>query len=98
LYHSERTAGPATVPRPVYPWYRKVFAVLLAVFCVEIGLFLLIFPWTGYWETNYFGSLMPQWHSLWDNMYVRGAVSGLGVVNLYISVLEMYRLRRFAKS
>jgi hypothetical protein len=29
-------------------------------------------------------------------MYVRGAVSGLGVVNIYISMLELYRLRRFA--
>src|SRR5205085_2785100 len=33
----------------------------------------------------------------WENMYVRGAVSGLGVVNLYISFLEIFRLRRFAR-
>jgi hypothetical protein len=71
--------------------------VLLVVFCLEIGLFLLIFPWTSYWESNYFGSLIPQWHSYWDNLYVRGAVSGLGVVNLYIFILEVYRLRRFSK-
>jgi hypothetical protein len=40
---------------------------------------------------------MPQMKSFWDNLYVRGAVSGLGVVNLYISLVEIYRLRRFAR-
>ena len=29
-------------------------------------------------------------------MYLRGAISGLGVVNLYISLIEAFRLRRFA--
>jgi len=29
-------------------------------------------------------------------MYVRGAISGLGVIDLYISILEILRLRRFA--
>jgi hypothetical protein len=33
----------------------------------------------------------------WDNLYVRGAVSGLGAVNLYISLVEIFRLRRFAR-
>jgi hypothetical protein len=29
-------------------------------------------------------------------MYVRGAISGLGVLNLYISLGEVFRLRRFS--
>jgi hypothetical protein len=29
-------------------------------------------------------------------MYVRGAISGLGMVNLYISLGEVFRLRRFS--
>jgi hypothetical protein len=82
---------------PAPRWYHKMSAVLLVAFCLGIGLFLLILPWTTYWDANYFGSLIPEWHLYWDNMYVRGAVSGLGVVNLYISMLELYRLRRFAR-
>ena len=31
------------------------------------------------------------------NTYLRGAISGLGVVNLYIAVVEAFRLRRFAR-
>ena len=78
-------------------WYHKMSAVLFITFCLEIGFFLLIFPWTEFWDSNYFSAVIPEWHQYWDNMYVRGAISGLGVVNLYISFVEMFRLRRFSK-
>jgi len=90
-------AAPIPVHKPEYRWYHKMSAVLFITFCLEVGMFLVIFPWTPYWDGNYFFALRPEWQSLWDNMYVRGAVSGLGVVNLYISLVEVFRLRRFAK-
>ena len=84
-------------PRPVYHWYHKMSAVVFVTFCLEVGLFLLIFPWTDYWDTNYFSTLIPAWSAYWGNLYVRGAISGLGMVNLYISFIEIFRLRRFAR-
>ena len=78
-------------------WYHKVSAILFITFCLEIGIFLLIFPWTEYWDANYFSGLLPAWEPYWDNMYIRGAISGLGVVNLYISFMEIFRLRRFSR-
>ena len=88
-----------SVPQPIveYRWYHKMSAVLLITFCLEVGLFLLIYPWTDAWDNNYFGALAPRLRQFWDNMYVRGGVSGLGVINLYISLAEVFRLRRFAK-
>lgn len=95
---AEGPPAPAgTLPPRGYRWYHKMSAILLVTFCIEIGLFLLIFPWTDYWETNYFAQLVPRWHVYWYNSYVRGAVSGLGGLNLYISLIEIFRLRRFAK-
>jgi hypothetical protein len=88
---------PPPVERIEYRWHHKMAAVLLITFCLEIGLFLLIFPWTEYWDSNYFVMLAQHGRQYWDNMYVRGAVSGLGVINLYISLVEVFRLRRFAK-
>ncbi len=82
---------------PHYTWYHKLSAVIFITFCLEIGLFLLIFPWTDYWSVNFFSTAVPVWAPYWDNMYLRGAVSGLGVVNLYISLIEIFRLRRFAR-
>ena len=93
----EITPGPVPVEAPEYRWYHKMSAVLFITFCLEIGFFLLVFPWTEAWENNYFSSFIPEWHRWWENMYVRGAVSGIGVVNLYISFIEMFRLKRFAR-
>jgi hypothetical protein len=91
------TQRPVPVTPPVYHWYHKMSAVVFITFCLEIGLFLLIFPWTEYWDGNYFSGLFPQMRDYWNNMYIRGAVSGLGVVNLCISFAEILRLRRFAR-
>jgi hypothetical protein len=82
---------------PIYHWYQKVSAVVFITFCLEIGLYLLIVPWTEFWDGNYFSGLWPHMKTYWDNLYVRGAVSGLGAVNLYISLFEIFRLRRFAR-
>jgi hypothetical protein len=94
----ETPAGPVPVQRPVYRWYQKLTAVLLVTFCLEIALFLLIFPWTDYWDTNYFSGLVPGLRQYWGNGYFKGVVSGLGMVNAYIAFLEIMRLRRFAKN
>jgi hypothetical protein len=87
---------PAAQP-PVYRWYHRFFAVLLATGCLILGIGLLLFPWTPYWDNNYFANLSPFWRHWWQNLYLRGAVSGIGVVNLYISLVEVYRLRRFSQ-
>ena len=93
------TASPTPAPpmRTARHWYHNMPAVLFITFCLEIGLFLVVFPWTGYWEGNYFSTFFPEWRRSWDNMYVRGGISGLGVVNLYIALGEIFQLRRFAK-
>lgn len=84
---------PAQSSRP-YRWYHKFSAILLIIFCLEIGTFLLVFPWYGNtWENNFLSSLLHQGY--WQNPYFRGAVSGLGIVNLYICFVEILRLRRF---
>ena len=80
-----------------YRWYHKMAAVLFITFCLEIGCFLLIFPWTEYWDGNYFSGMLPVARGFWDNMYLRGAVSGIGLVNLYICFGEILRLRRFSR-
>lgn len=91
-------APPAEAAEPnAWRWYHKFSAVLLIVLCLEIGLFLLVFPWSEYWQANYFASLAPQWRQYWMNTYLRGGVSGLGVANLYLSLTELFRLRRFSR-
>jgi hypothetical protein len=80
---------------PQYRWYHKALAVLVVTFCLELGLFLVIFPWVDPWDN--FAIFLGPWRSWFDNMYIRGAISGIGLVNLYISLIEVFRLRRFAR-
>ncbi|MEO8594384.1 MAG: hypothetical protein ABI759_13790 [Candidatus Solibacter sp.] len=94
---SDAVPAPVMVPPPVYHWYHKMSAIVFITFCLEMGLYLLIVPWTDGWDGNYFSGLMPQLRPYWGNFYVRGAVSGLGMVNLYISLVEIFRLRRFSR-
>ena len=80
---------------PMYRWYHKLFALIFIAFCLEIGIVLLVLPWSEYWDNNFFASMAPGWDHLWSNSYFRGAVSGLGMINILISVGELFRLRRF---
>ena len=87
--------APMTPPGP--GWFQRLSSILFIIFCFELGLFLLIYPWTDGWTDNYFaravsGSVMTQWHMFWDNRYVRGCVSGIGMVNLWIAMAEVFRL------
>jgi hypothetical protein len=89
--------GPEPLPQgPRHSWLQKVSAVLFCVFCFEVGLFLLVYPWTNPWKLNYFLNLRPEWRPLLLSEGFRGAVSGLGILNIFIALLEVFRLRRFA--
>jgi hypothetical protein len=86
--------APPPLPR-AFHWSEKVLGLVYAVFCLMIGLLLLILPWTDIWDVNYFANL-PKWRGFWDNLYFRGAISGVGVINLYLWLLEVFQLRRFS--
>jgi hypothetical protein len=89
--------GHTAPPRPQYKWYHKVFALLGAAIAFEVGIFLIVFPWMDPWPHNYFVTAIPEWRNFWISPYVRGAISGLGVVNVILSLSEALRLRRFSQ-
>lgn len=75
--------------------FEKLSYVLYVLMSLEVGIFLLVYPWIGtLWSQNYFFQLVPEWRPLFMSNYVRGAVSGLGVLNLYIGAWHALHLRR----
>jgi hypothetical protein len=66
--------------------------LVLVAFFTEVGLVLTIVPWSTYWERNYFAELIPLLQPFLTNNFVRGAVSGLGVVNLFAAAAELFSL------
>jgi hypothetical protein len=74
---------------------RRNWLLLLcfALFSLEIGIFLMVFPWIDRWSLNYFAD-MPTLENLWEEPAFRGAVTGLGFVNIYVAILQLFRLFR----
>lgn len=68
-------------------------AVLYIIFCFEMGAFLFIFPWVSMWANNFFAGHYSWVFVLSRNYYVRGAVSGLGLVDVFLAFSEAWRLR-----
>ena len=50
---------------------------------------LIVLPWSGFWDRNYFGSAWPGLRPILTNNFVRGAVTGLGVVNLFAGLVDL---------
>ena len=49
----------------------------------------MVLPWSGFWERNYFAAAWPPLQALLSNNYLRGAVTGLGVVNLVAGFADL---------
>ncbi len=87
----------------------KLTVIFLIVLCLEAGIVLTLLPWLqpfglGDWGDNYF--LVYAVHLLgFDGLqqavasgWVRGAVTGLGVVNLLMAAWEIANFRRTVRS
>ena len=62
------------------------------VFFLEAGFVLIVIPWLAFWDRNYFAELVPPLHAVLTNNFVRGAVSGFGVVNIVVGLGELLSL------
>jgi len=58
-------------------------------FFIEVGLLLVVLPWSAFWERNYFVHAWPSLQPLLMSAFFRGAVSGIGLLNLVAGASEM---------
>jgi hypothetical protein len=72
-------------------WHQRVLGIFLIVFAFELGLVLLISPWLARWETSWMPDYSPRLSAIWLSFYFRGALSGLGLLNIYVSLNEAVR-------
>ena len=54
--------------------------MLVAAYLIEAGVLLVLAPWSGLWQRNYFAAHMPMLGQLMVSPYVKGAVTGVGLV------------------
>ena len=72
--------------------FLRVFIMLV---WFDVGLVLILLPWSMFWESNYFLNSYPSLIPILLNPFVRGAISGLGLVD---ALLAIDAFRRHAKS
>lgn len=63
--------------------------MLLALYLLEAGLLLILAPWTQFWDRNYFSALAPMLAAWVAHPYVRGAVTGVGIVSVVAALVEI---------
>ena len=84
----------------------KLTIVFFILICFEIGILLVILPWvpSPSWNENYLLVLAAErahwpWLALaMKSGYARGAVSGLGLLNILLGVWEIINFRKTARA
>lgn len=68
---------------------RFVSRLLVAAYLVEAGLLLVLAPWTTLWERNFFAAAVPALGDWMANEFVRGGVTGVGVVTAIAGLRDL---------
>jgi hypothetical protein len=90
---AEDLAPPVSADRRRTAW-GWLFGVCFVLFTYSIGAFLVVAPWMDNWNSNDIQGLVPGLGHVWKDPYFRGAVTGLGLVNIYLACLEVVQLLR----
>ena len=87
---------PRSQPSRWQLWRARLFLVEFIFVCVTIGILLIAAPWTILWTNNSLLSGYPQLREFLMNDFVRGLISGLGVVDIGLAINEALRYREAA--
>jgi len=68
----------------------RVLRVVALLLWLEAGLVLILLPWFDVWEVNFFLYKYPALGLFVNNPFVRGAISGLGLMNVFMA-LDAFR-------
>ncbi len=88
------SAQHGNAPAPV--WLQRMSLVVLVLFCLYLGLLIAVLPWwTEMWDHNALLLAHPTLRGVLLMGPVRGLISGLGVLDLWIGVSELIHYRDY---
>jgi hypothetical protein len=64
----------------------RLLRVLIVLILLELGLGLIALPWLRYWEHNYFLDHYPDLIHILLHPAMRGAISGLGILDILVAI------------
>jgi hypothetical protein len=90
----EPAPPPARKLAPV--WMQRLSLFVLVLFCVYLGVLVMVLPWwTRIWDRNEFILARPWLASFLHNGAVRGMISGLGLLDIWIGISEAVHYRDY---
>jgi hypothetical protein len=87
------TEGPPQPPSHVAIWIDRMALVIRVVFYIELGMLLAVLPWTRLWTDNGLVAGLPTLREIMQLNFVRGLVTGIGLVDIWIGIWEAVRYR-----
>ncbi|GAC1414348.1 MAG: hypothetical protein NVSMB62_00100 [Acidobacteriaceae bacterium] len=89
-------AAPATkTTSSVAPvWLQRLSLFVLVLFCVYLGVLVMVLPWwTRVWDQNLWIQSRPALASILHTGAVRGLISGIGLLDIWIGISEAVHYR-----
>lgn len=95
----QQPVGPVLVvpaakpPKLRHRWLLRLMLVVKVLFCLEIGIVLMVVPWTSLWTNNPLLAGVPALKEFLNQNFVRGVATGLGLIDIWIGVAEAVTYR-----
>ena len=82
----------SSAPAPV--WVQRISLFILVLFCIYLGIIVTILPWwKDVWDKNMFLTSHQQLWAILRLGPVRGIISGLGLLDIWIGISEAIHYR-----
>jgi hypothetical protein len=89
-----RAAEDAEVSAVAPVWLQRLSLFVLVLFCVYLGVLVMILPWwTRVWDNNVFIESRPMLAAVLHNGAMKGLISGLGLLDIWIGISEAIHYR-----
>jgi hypothetical protein len=84
-------APPAAAATPL--WLMRLWVVVRVAFFIELGMVLVVLPWTRGWTENHLLLAYPGLRFFLQKNFVRGLISGLGFLDIGFGIWEAVRYK-----
>jgi hypothetical protein len=91
--HVIETGEPETTPPRGSVWRARVMLVVKVLFMTWMGVILAVLPWTPIWTDNPLLMRSHLFRVLAEEGFVRGLVSGLGLLDLWFAISDAVQYR-----
>jgi len=85
-----RNCGSSAASPPPRVRFLALAALLSILSSFLVGAVLVVSPWTSLWESNWLLQPWPALRGLLLSPFTRGAVSGLGLVNVLVALSDLH--------